>query len=72
MPTPQVEKQIAELTKTTAVELDTFEKLWVQQALKSQKAMLIRKRSTEQPGSAIHELRGKEIQSVENLIQKLT
>lgn len=51
--------------------LDSLERQWVQQSIKTQRAVLVRKKNLERPGSEIEALRAREIQALDVLSAKL-
>lgn len=53
------------------IQLDNLERQWVKKALETLKATLVRSRLKEMSGSDIHTLRGKEIETINNLIQRV-
>lgn len=50
-------------------ELGVMDVQWVKKALETQRFQLIRSRTKEVPGTEIHVLRGKEVDSLTRLIQ---
>ena len=50
---------------------DALERNWIKKALETQRTSLARARSKEVVGSEIHELRGKELGSIDALIRKM-
>lgn len=54
------------------LEFYLLESLWIKKALENQRQALIRSRTKEVAGSEVYTLRGKEIESLTQLIQKFT
>ena len=56
--------------KEEGVVLDVLERQWVRKSLETQRAVIVRGRNKELPGSDIWTLRGKEMDILTNLISK--
>lgn len=59
-------------TDTPQVQLSLIDKLWIQRALMQQRDSLQRSRNKEVAGSEIWTLRGKEIESLTQLMQRFS
>lgn len=54
------------------LEFDVMELAWLRKSCETQRNVLIRQRGKEQVGSEIYAMRGREVDAVNALLQKLT